>query len=604
MSEYRDYKRFELWRDESWKDRLSRIDPLVRRLSELGRVHGDGYTPPGWSREEEMAHYHNKTGSIDDPSVRDFWEKRGITYQCRDLAGHWMAVLPTRFLDCTDAMLPLILVCLHVDYDDYYWAMKILSDFREFHHALEDEDFIVIYSVSNNGPDLTGTYVNVIQEASVLYPCNTELIYLDLSVLHDSKEKLREIKDLFLLDPSGKTVENPDSQIKRISNLGVPVLNVAGNWENRGSLARDLVMSDKYSTADFERHSFIRSETGLKLMQGIGLEYDYDRLDEPDFSLFWKNRNLDLGVHSTRGRRWLTLSPCSYDQKEGELPLFCVMQEVYRGNEHSPVTALGYFFELTKIAAGRECMLLFFALEDQDSNDLLSCLITEAAEQYPVDTSRVYVTGHSHNGKYALEFGRRNYRQIAAVATLGNFMGLESPAVLGDSAAAVSDEKVDFLSSIDLPLINLCGCCEHGGKLPVNRDGKELPLRKGQEFGRTLRLDHKIEAWQRRLRSAGCPVKSKKEILGAAESSDRVEQKLGFPVDSSQILMQDGFEHYIGDIRNRDGKSYLRMVGVENTPHVPTPSMLNLAWSFVRRFAREGGTGSIVELDREAEAFL
>lgn len=303
---------------------------------------------------------------------------------------------------------------------------------------------------------------------------------------------------------------------------------------------------------------------------------------------------LSLDVHRTNGERWVTLSPIGIKEAKQKLPLVCVMQEIYEGNEHLAVTAFGYFYELTKIAANGECMLLFFVLEDADSNDLLAQLIDEAAEKYPIDTQRVYVMGHSHDGRFTLEFCARNYRKIAACATLGNFCGLESAKRLGK--AGVTDERMEQLRTIELPLANFCGCAEHGGKLPVNVDARTLPLRPGQEFGRTLTLEDRLEAWHRRLYAWNCLPRTDEEILAARESADIVERELGFPVDRSSVRIMDGFRHYIGDLQDQKGHYYLRMVGHENMPHLPTPAMLNLAWEFMSRFARNQETGEIMEL--------
>ena len=233
-------------------------------------------------------------------------------------------------------------------------------------------------------------------------------------------------------------------------------------------------------------------------------------------------------------------------------------------------------------------------LEDADSNDLLCELIDEACSQYPADPQRVYVMGHSHDGRFALEFCARNYKKIAAVSTLGNFCGLEDARRLG--TAGVTDEVMEHLRGIQLPLANFCGCAEHGGKLPVNVDARTLPLRPGQEYGRTLTLDDRLYAWKRRLYAWNCAARSEEEILAARDSADIVERTLGFPVDRSDVRLIDGFHHYIGDLCNSDGKYFLRMVAHENMPHLPFPAMIDLAFEFMSRFERDMDTGEIREL--------
>ena len=50
------------------------------------------------------------------------------------------------------------------------------------------------------------------------------------------------------------------------------------------------------------------------------------------------------------------------------------------------------------------------------------------------------------------------------------------------------------------------------------------------------------------------------------------------------------------DYKNSDGNCHLRLVTLENLPHMITPQMVELSWSFLRRFCRKSD-GSIVERD-------
>ncbi|MCC8102965.1 MAG: hypothetical protein LIP11_12155 [Clostridiales bacterium] len=596
MNRYYQYDHMDLWQDDLWEERISRISGLVNYVGTVKKLSGNGYEKPGWDEKEEAAHYHSKTGSVDDPAVLDALLADGMTAHIRDMTEHWIAVVPTQMLGQRVERIPALMVCLQADYKDIYWAMKTLTEYEEYQRAARREKYMVIYVVSNNGPDLDRTYVNVLQEAAALFPVDTERIYMDISALAANGKRLSDIPAFSLPKADGEVCTDPDSQAILLWK-SVPALLISGNWEHRGSLARDLVMSDKYSTADYDRERLLRSRTGKRLMNGIWMEYTCQDVNDERLRNWMEGKNVRLDIHESRGERWLTVAPKgALEQPEEKLPLFCVMQEVYRGNEHLAVTALGYFEPLIELAAEGECILLFFVMEDPEANDQLSELIDETVALYPADASRVYVTGHSHDGRYALLFAVRNLSKVAAVATLGNFMGLEDPSMLGDSKQVLSDEQVEWLSHQELPCVNLCGCKEHGGKLPLNVDAAELALRPGQEYGRIMRLDDRIVCWQRRLKAWNCPERTADEIVAVRNSDSRVERELGLPADREMVLFMDGFEHYIGDIRNRDGRYLLRMVGIENLPHVPSPSMLDLAWDFVRRFRRDPETGSIEEL--------
>lgn len=576
------YEGIALWQEEPWADRISRIDGLVQHLTGNSRLRIGGYERPKLEEQTRKRFYSGKVGAVMMPEFFAHWEEKGLTLRCLDMTEHWMAAIPSHALPKGEEHLPVLTVYLQGDYDDHYWPMDIACQYEAYLNMAVREDWIVLFTLSNKGPDKDRTYINILQEASALFPCDMKGLYLDVSDIRD------------ILPQILCRIPNADALVTEVTALKIPGIPMEGFWEYRGSLGRDLMMADKYSLGSFDREAVLHSETGKKLMEGILLEYRYDTIEEEGFRQHFSDMGLALEIHRTKGERWVTLAPKRVRQSQQKLPLVCVMQEVYEGNEHLAVTAFGYFYEITKIAANGECILLFFVLEDADSNDLLAQLIDEAAELYPVDRRRVYVTGHSHDGRFALEFCARNYRKIAACATLGNFCGLESAKRLGK--AGVTDERMEQLRTIELPLANFCGCAEHGGKLPLNVDARTLPLRPGQEFGRTLTLEDRLEAWHRRLYAWNCPERTDEEILAAKESQNIVERELGFPVDKSSVRVMDGFRHYIGDLRDQNGNYYLRMVGHENMPHLPTPAMLNLAWEFMSRFARDPETGKIEEL--------
>jgi len=562
--EYR-YDDFALWDEAPWADRISRINGLVQRLGERNRLPVGAAPRPDPDRVDLENYYSGKVGAYLLPEFLDGWKKKGLTLRCLDMTEHWMAAVPNEVLPKGELRLPVLTVCLQGDYDNYFWPMDLAAGYETYLEAAIRDRWIVLFILSNKGPDRERTYVNILQEAGALFPCDMKRMYLDVS-------------------------SAPSPEQKTVTSLRIPALPMAGQWEYRGSLCRDLMMADKYSLGSFDRDVVLHSQTGAKLMEGVRLEYRFHSLEDEGLLAHFARMGLRLDVHHTKGERWVTLAPTGIRQ-DAKFPLLCVMQEVYEGNEHLAVTALGYFYELTKIAANGECILLFFVLEDADANDLLATLMDEAAEKYPVDRERVYVTGHSHDGRFALEFSARNYRKVAAVATLGNFCGLEDAKRLG--SAGVTQARVEQLRSIALPLANFCGCAEHGGKLPVNVDARELPLRPGQEFGRTLALPDRLYAWHRRLYAWNCRPRTDEELLAARKSPDIVERELGFPVDRSSVRVMDGFRHYIGDLCDEQGNYYLRMVGLENMPHLPTPAMLNLAWEFMSRYARDLETGKI-----------
>ncbi len=588
------YGHYELWSEEPWEDRISPVNSVVQYIGAnavLDREHCKIDLP---EEESVKQYYDGKVGAYLYPEFFSEWQAKGVRIIVRQITEHWMAVLPNSALPKGKARLETIVVFLQGTYTDKFWPMHIACACEHLLEMAAAENKIVIFVLSNQKPDTERTYVNLLQEAVCLFPCDTDHLYLDLSVLFANGKTLADVADKPLRDPDGKIASDPDSLIVTKTQLSLPLLPLKGNWEYRGSLGRDLMMLDKYSMKNFDRERLLRSETGRKLMEGIRLEYEYDTVFDEGLREEIRKMGLDFTVHHTKGERWLTLVP---KDNPGKLPLLCVLQEVYEGNEHLAVTALSYFYKTLKIAARGECILLFFVLEDNDANDLLCELIDEAGALYDADLTRVYTMGHSHDGRFTLEFSARNWRKVAAAATLGNSFCLEDARKLG--AAGVSDERKEQLRTIELPLANFCGVCEHGGKLPLNADARDLPIRPGQEFGRTIALEDRVNGWQRRLYAWNCPPVTAEDMAAVKNSPNEVERVFGVPVDRSQIVEMDDFRHFIGDFKDKNGRYLLRMVAHENMPHLPFPAMLELAWDFLKRFSRDSESGKISDSEEE-----
>ncbi len=237
-------------------------------------------------------------------------------------------------------------------------------------------------------------------------------------------------------------------------------------------------------------------------------------------------------------------------------------------------------------------ILLWFVLENRDENDMLHDILMRTAGEEKLDLSRVYITGHSHDGSFATEYAFRHPGDIAALATLGNTPGLRHtektmPFFIFNS------ERCEEMRQWDIPTVNICGCCEFRDMIPLYDAGDHR--RAGQTEGNND-IMYNVESWKARLRAYCCPPRTTEEILATKNSRSKVERVLGIPADKKEILYMDGYENYIADIRNEEGRYHLRMIALQNMPHTVTPLMIDLSWSFLCRFARNLKNGETVEL--------
>ncbi|MGM9522777.1 MAG: hypothetical protein ACI3VB_09930 [Oscillospiraceae bacterium] len=602
VNKYYRYPNYELWDDACWQGRLrSPLYPLVQWLGAADKMTPRKYGHPvdGLYGEacEKLPCYTVKTNSVAVPEVTEYWKNKGLFYTARSIGGvRWIVCGPLSALtDKTKKLKTLVTFCLE-DYSDPYWTMKVLEDHEDYLNMAAEEHETILMFIATEGPEKNGFFVEILQEASTCFPIDKNRLYLNVTLLEKSGKSLSDIEGYTYTDAEGKPMEDPDSAITPFGELDIPSLNISGRWAVLYSLNRKQILIDTFSSLYYDRERMLHSATAERMMEGIAMDRRFLSCEQEGFAEYWDNMGLKYEVHYTKGERWLTFTPKSLLESENEkLPLLIVMQEVGSANDHLAITSINYCYEACKLAAQGEFMALFFVLEDPDSNELLMEILDEAVKTYPIDQSRLYIMGHSHNGKYSLEFFRHHPKMLAAAAILGNTPGLMG--ITGNVPGSDdTDEKVEASSREDMPLINMVGNCEHkiyfpiGGKQTGKRGLGAGALKVGEN------VEECIEAWQRRLKAHNCPVKSREEIIASLESNDYVTRFFGFPTDRTDLLYLDGVNHYIGDIKNNNGKYHLRMVGIDNLPHLPSPSMIDLAWSFMKRFKRDRETGEVIEL--------
>jgi hypothetical protein len=322
---------------------------------------------------------------------------------------------------------------------------------------------------------------------------------------------------------------------------------------------------------------------GKRQAEGMRLEHDYTGPDDPKMNEFWEERGICLENHYIGNDWYVTLTPkTALEDRGNKIPMLIVMKEPRTACPVTMQTAFQFYYDFIEICARGEYMMLYFALETPwDNDEVLPLVIEEVANNYPVDTSRIYLTGQSHNGYYALEFYRNHPELIAAVATLSDPVGLQTGARIVDFYRDKADEIIDSFRKHDFPLIDINGNLENSY---VKKDRSNE------------KIDDDVFFFQNRMKAFRLHEWTRDEILAAQESSDKATRLNGVPSDRSEVRYLMGSEAYISDFCNDNGKWYFRYISLENTPHMIMPQMADLSWEFLRRFARDIKTGETIEL--------
>lgn len=583
MNSFYNYPHKELWNKDLWEIRQSPILSLTKQIQlENLKNHRIAALPEKKRRKDGL--FDPKANALTYPEVVQKWNDVGLHYHCTSMTLPWIAMIPHAHLhhEGYDGNFDTLLVLVNADLSDPSWCMYTLERYYELLKEAALKQFAMLF-VASNTLDHENQYISITQEAIILFHLNYKRLYLDVSCLVSQGLSLSDIERSITLSGKKKSVI-----LKTFGAL--QALPISGLWTNKNSLIHKLITGDASSNLTFDRQALINSGVGRDLAKAMWYEYAFDDATDPSLLQLWNDMGLACEFHKFKGEQWVSFCPLSTNRQK--LPCMCILQEVNKFDPHQAITGFSYYFEYLNIAAQGECMLLFFALESLDANDLLHEILEQAQSIFPLDRSRVYITGHSHNGRFAAEYTRRHPFDIAALATLGNEPGQLSPEWTS-GFFQVSDKQLTIQASVDIPTINISGYNERNTMFPLHSDAPHV------RPGTWVAVDtaeKRIKSWQRRLISSRCPMKSAEEILATKYSSDKVIRILGIPADKTEILFLDGSENYIADIKNTEGNYHLRIVALGNMPHTVTPTMIKLTWSFVRRFAREQETGSCIEL--------
>jgi hypothetical protein len=581
---YFTYPGIELWDASRWTAGKAKAAPLAQWITSHEKgTHADYEVKDKYKNITNFVgnpDYNWKTESITDPDVIAPLTRAGLRVDIREGGGLAIFVAPQKIMADKSHKVPMLLVPHVVDKMDVFWAMNTLVHFSRYNELCAQRgDFIIVYVIIEKAAVDRQSPLNntAIETASDVYRGDYKRLYLDLSVFTENNLKVDDVSGLAWTDDAGKTVDID----ARIEHLGfIPVLNVAGVWASKPSSGINI--THPRTDIRYDPQRIIHGMIGEHWMEGIRFQYDHGKDNDPAIKAHFDEMGLVMGEHHTRGERWLFFSPKQAVEENKKLPLVLVLLETYDFNEYAVSTAYAEYLDYFKLAAEGDLNVLFFALESPDTMDLAYTIIKEAEKSYPIDPSRVYVTGHSHNGHLAREFAYRHPDMVAAAAPLGNSSGLAAPAYSHEAVVA-DDQRIQEWSKIDMPIVTIGAVSEvtspHFTPSSILNDYNLF-----------------IEAWQRRLTASRCPMKSREEIMAAEHSDDYVTRAFGLPNDGSSLQMIDGVQHYIIDIKNVDGRKHLRIVGVDNMIHTPEPTMPMVGWTFMRRFARDQTTGKVIEL--------
>jgi hypothetical protein len=335
----------------------------------------------------------------------------------------------------------------------------------------------------------------------------------------------------------------------------------------------------------FDMASFVNSEMAEKL---IALQYNtlvlYKDDMDPALVAFWDGLGIKKELHDgeDKTKAWASYTPVAA-LEPGNTTKYPVVFS-FHGNKNTILHAEGFGFANLGATEG-----FITVIPDCDNSDgptaaaaIPAILDTLEADGYPIDRSRVYLTGMSKGGICSAQTALALPDVVTAIAMHGSAFALNTQPkgeVGGQPSAeaiGIPPESYEKAMAYDIPMYLAVGQFDFG----------QLPLK-------TQPIIDGLNLW---LEMDGCPTRLTLEacLAAAASGEDPAVTFLGVTADKTYTDTIDGSLHYFAEYNNADGVTMIKLIGVANHPHWTTASYPRMAWDFMSKFSKDADGKLIV----------
>lgn len=261
-------------------------------------------------------------------------------------------------------------------------------------------------------------------------------------------------------------------------------------------------------------------------------------------------------------RVWSLFTPLTMGTDENAEKLYPVIFNLHgSGNVIEVSETYGY----AKLAGAEEFIVINpWAKNNSIIVEEVERIWAYVSEHYPVDPSRVYISGFSGGGRYTQTVAYELTSMFAAIAPSPQFFMIDA-----------TDDQWAELEEIGMPIVCVSGFYDKS--FPVN----EQPF-----------IDNVIHWWT--VNGVEQRALTFEDIVMRTSSEDKAMALTGLPYDQTRIERYDGSYWYIGEYLNEDDVCVIRVAMVEDMPHWPSGSWAEYNWNFLKQWSRDLDTGALI----------
>lgn len=330
-----------------------------------------------------------------------------------------------------------------------------------------------------------------------------------------------------------------------------------------------------WATDEFDIDSLVNSKQGEEMITGLKNFILYEDEMDPDVVAYWEEKGLKKELHDadTPESKWSTFTPLSaYEEgnEERKYPVIFVLH----GNDNPIFIAETYGY--TDVAAEQECIVVCPWADNNNTIDTeFFRILEELKKNYPIDESRIYLTGFSAGGTAAQELVKEHADLFAALVTGGSSIG------------ALEEEQIEVIKESGIPVVTYSGLCDYNCPMLLYRDG-----RGGKEKNTSVTKCAGFSSWAEAL-GIDASLTSEEAMDIHENSEDEVKAMFGIDFDETEKITHNDTDYYIGRFYDENGVNRLTYLGVENCPHWSAGYTAQIIWDSISQYSRDTQTGEM-----------
>lgn len=334
----------------------------------------------------------------------------------------------------------------------------------------------------------------------------------------------------------------------------------------------DLFAALGAADAGYSVDAYINSHMGEMMMDDCWHYVEWsDPMDE-ELLDYWENYagGIRKEMHHVGDEEfeWASYVPMSAYEEANADKTYPVMV-VCRGGDDPKYTAECFGF----VHYAAETQEYIVVIPTDRDPDAVQRMLDELKADYPVDESRIYVTGNSMGGVQALANGWAYPEVFSAVVPFG--IGAQSN---------MEEDALEKVEEIKMPMFYLYGSMDCYHSFPITECAMKEVNDGVREINELLAANDCV--------FEELTVEEAEDLV--ENSDDYIKKMTGMNFTETWSEEREDTTYYFGEYCTEDGQSMYRVAIAENGTHWHSPSYPELIWDYVSQFSRNTETGELV----------